>query len=213
MTIKRNFLWVILASFALSVAVADEQNLEYINFWELGLGYTSDDNQKLGEFAKDLSEEGAFVVGGLYFESREDDGSSLIYIDALKDAFNTNVSAGFVKPGNLSVEVYGYDSQKIEARDFYLPTTYVDDPDHTDIANFSPHTFKVKRTAHGVSARKFLGTGFVLKAGYQHQDKDGNKTMAGPDHGPVVGRAVNFEHDEFSMGLEYNAGALSLGAA
>jgi hypothetical protein len=211
MTFKHNFVWLILASLTLSATVANAQDVEYFNHAELGVGYTNEDNQKLGEYAKELTEEGAFAVGSLYYENRDEDGSALIYIDLLKDAFNSSGSAGYVKPGNLSLEAYGSDSQKIEARDFYLPTTYVGEPDHTDIVNFTPHTFEVERTTFGVVGKKHIGTSAVLSVDYQRQDKDGNKTIAGPDHGPIVGRAVNFEHDEFSMGIEYGKGRLSLG--
>lgn len=173
------------------------------NSIELGLGNVSDDNGKFGEFSRNMADQGAFLVGGVYLS-----GSNFI-LDVNRSAYNTSGALSYSSPGVFSASIYGYDNQKTEMHGAFVPKHY--DLDLADLGNYTGRDFEVKRSSLGVEMTRYLLQSWLVNLDFSRELKEGNKTIAGPDHGPVVGRSVDFEHDQLSLSTEYWKDALSLG--
>ena len=128
MNMKRNLLWLAVASLAAPVlGYADDQSGNYI---ELGVGIVDDDNGKLGEYGSQLDQEGTFAVGGLHYENGAGTGA-MSWADLVSGPYNTTGSAGYTNAGNFKFEVYGSQSQKIEK--FNALTPYFGTGDATEL--------------------------------------------------------------------------------
>lgn len=174
-----------------------------VNSVDIGVGSVSDDNGKLGEFSRNLGEQGGFVVGGI--ELFGDNFS----VDINKSPYNSSGSVDYRTPGVFSASLYGYNSRKTEMYGALLPKSY--DLDLADIGNYAPTDFEVRRSALGVEMTRYLSQSWLVKVDFNRELKEGNKTIAGPDHGPVVGRNVDFEHDQLSLSTEYWRDNLAIG--
>ena len=201
----------------------------YSNYYEIGLGTVSDDNGKLGEFSPDLEDEGLFGVGAVHL----DNGNLNLDID--KTPYNTSGEAGYTLPGNFSAKLYGYDSQKIEKFDALtiypntgsasslsipdgLSPMFIPGSrggwagDYSDLSLYGTRTYKVERETLGVELTKYIGTNLWVTADYSHQTKEGTKTQGNHDNDAILPINVDYEHDQFTLGLQYKQGNLSLGA-
>ena len=248
MTAKRNLLWLVISglSFTGTAGLAEEDFgfeddttadvAPYLNNRvEVGLGYTSDDNGKLGEFSPDLSEQGLFGVGALYFGGYSDNHDRL-YLEAEKSPYNSDVSLGYRKEEDVAVELYGRDSQKIIH--FNALTLYPDSgsstylsipdgltanleqgrrgpewvPDYSALDLYGRRTFKVERDSYGIGVTKYVNARWLIRADYDHQTKSGVKSQGNHGNDAILPIPVDYQHDEFTIGVEYKAESFSLGA-
>jgi len=174
-----------------------------VNRIEIGGGYVSGDNGKFGEFSRDLTDQGLFAVGSVHL--RDDQ----ISLDLDKTPYNTSGALSYRSSGVFSVSLYGFDSQKTEMHKALLPKSY--DVDLADMGNYQPTNFEVRRSALGVEMTRYLSRSWLVNVDFSREIKEGRKAIAGPDHGPVVGRNVDFEHDQLSLSTEYTRDKLAIG--
>jgi MtrB/PioB family decaheme-associated outer membrane protein len=179
------------------------EEVRYDNWIDLGVGHVSDDNGKFGEFSRPLAEDGMMAIGGIHLEQKN------ATVDLERTLYYTDGRLRYRVPGTGSVEVYGFNSQKIEMFNANIPESY--DLDLADLGNYEPVTFAVERSTYGVSMSRNLATNWLLNLGFSRQFKEGDKTIAGPDHGPVVARTVDYEHDQLNLGMDYWNETFSLG--
>ena len=241
MAIKRKLLWLAITSLSVPATYTlaeDEFGFEdetststgyFSNHVELGIGVTSDDNGKFGEFGDELDDQGAFGVGSLRLSGGAEDGSYNVYLEADKNPYSSNAQLGYRRPGSFSIDLYGFDSQKIEM--FNALTLYPntgdstslpllsgfavnDDSDNLDF--YGRRTLSVERKTYGVTVKKFLGPNWSTTIDFQRQDKDGAKTAAGSAGfagTAIVISPVNYQHDEINFGIEYHNDRLTAGAS
>ncbi len=212
MKMKRNILWLTMASLALPVSTGYAEI--YSNHVELGVGRVNQDNGKLGEFIEELEDEGSFVVGSLHLEGGAEDGSYQTFLDFS----NNRGEAGYVRPGDFKASVFGSQSQKIakfETMTLYPGSktsapSYLPMPDPDD--EYGVRTFKVERHTYGIDMTKYLGSNWSVNMGYSHQKKDGVKTQGNHENDLILPIDVDYEHDQYNLGAEYTGERLSVGA-
>ena len=227
MTIKRNLLWLAIVT-ALPVSNLYAQDdfgfddeepapVETTNHVEIGVGTVSDDNGKLGEFADELDKDGIFAIGSIHLQGGTDTYSS--YLDIIKNPYNSSLAIGYVRPGNIKAEVFGYDSQKIEKYNVETPYAGLagssDLPSLDDLAATVPgrHTYLVERDTHGIAITKYLSTAWSLSADYSKQKKDGTKTLGNHTNDAILPFPVDYELEKFSFGGQYKGEKLTVGAS
>lgn len=193
---------------------------------ELGLGYVSDDNGKFGEFAHDLDDQGAFLFGDIQLRGDLADGAQA-QLSASKSLYSDRFSLGVGQPEDFSVELYGYDSQKIEmsqamtlyadsgdSSSLLLPDGFVVNDDTDNLSYYDRRTLGVERRTLGVTFSKHLSPQWLVSIDINRQNKDGEKSAAGSAGfagTAIVVSPIDYQHDQFTLGLEYNSAHLSMG--
>lgn len=232
---RQKFLWLATISlvFPLGSSAAEDEfgfdddtadtSLLYRNSFELGIGHSSDGNGKFGEFSDDFDDNGTFSIGGVHLEGGVENGSHQLMLNGNKNEFGSTFDVSYNRPGTFSIDLYGRDSQKVEAAGaltlyphgnvLSLPEGFTDTGDPK---NYGVRNLLVERSTHGMMITRHFGADWLVKFDYQRQDVDGEKSATGSQGfrgSGIVIEPVDYQHDEFTLGVEYAKDKLALGAS
>lgn len=217
--------------FLLEEAPAEEPTPVYTSEIEIGVGWSSEDSFKFGEFSG-IESRGPFVIGNFFIRKRDpydSDGTKYLTITGTNLGLDSRfLGVEYGHQGKFRIFLFLDQIPKFFLDDAQTPYILNDggtrltlpagwvasDRDISELSalngSLQPIQIDHQRTKYGGGFEVNLDRHFTLTSEFTREEKEGSRTIAvifgtngGNPAGAVVPEPIDYETDNFSVTLEY----------